>query len=225
MKKSAVNKLLLFLVATLAYQNICVYCDCPVADVQFKLYEQHSVSLEEAFVDFVDQPQKDEQMLDAIYNEGANQIPLVGGLVSASKDAIGSSTEYKRQIEVERMKARAIIKDIKNQINSRDKFEIKITLDSLDYHLEKNFTKQDLKYVDTALYKIVLKFADPYAPAHEDPTYAASIILPLADFVESFMKLVRLEEKQSGEQFYAPKVSCKLARRRLFYTHFVRAFG
>lgn len=212
MRNSSINSWLVFVVAALVFQNACVNCSCPVADIKFELYKDHIESLQSTFVGMVEKPQVEDEIVDALFNEGANDLPVGGGVLPGIRDHFANEANYEKQKEVEREKAVAIIKAIVQHILSYKKFEIKVYLDTFEYILSKSTDKDALNEVDSGLFRLIRFFSDPSSPVQEDPTFAASVILPLANFVESFMKIVKLEEKISGKTLFPPKVPCILAQ-------------
>lgn len=212
MKRFSITNLLALVVAVTVYQNAYVNCACDIADIKFKLFEQQSVSLQETFVGSVDKPEAGGEIIDTIVNEGLNDIPFGGGVGSGVIGHFTNDAEYAKKIEVEREKAVTIVKEIVQHIQKYKKFEIKIDLDTFEYALKKSSTMHDLSTVDTGLYKLVKFFSDSSSPIQDDPIFGASVILPLADFVESFMKIVKLEEKRSGVSAFDPIVPCMLAQ-------------
>lgn len=119
--------------------------------------------------------------------------------------------DYENEIELEKERAKLT----ENFVSLRDLKERKVAVNNklltLDYDLGKKIDSASLSHVDSQLFEQIGFFDDRDAEYQKEPAFVASIILPLATYVESFMKLVKFEEEKTGTSSFPPKVACKLA--------------
>lgn len=208
------NHLIIIVIAVVVHQNAYVNCSVDVAAIKFKLYKLYTGSLEDTFVSSVEKPDLKDDLIGAAFDEAANQMPFGGGTYSAIKDHIESTDAYEAKVNSERRKATAIMNEISSHIHKYKQYEIKAQLDKLLYELGKPRGVRNLSWVDSELYGLILFFSKPDSPVWVDPAFGASVLLPLADFVESFMKILILEEKiklSNKEATFDHIIPCALA--------------